>query len=112
MTKKGIQPWGNVSSRIQSWMYNPRYAGMAFILIVAISFIVSEASAVDELTTAVTKAQTLVSGPIAKLGLGGAVIGGGIGAAYAGQVVLGCCIIAVVVIVAIALSIVNGGLSW
>lgn len=108
MTKTGVRPWGDVSSRLANWVYGHRYAGLALFLGFTVSALFSEAFSANELQTQVTNVKTLVKGDVAKVVSTGAVVLGGAGAMYAGQMMVGLAILGTLMLVCVAISIIDG----
>src|SRR5438477_6606426 len=111
MTKTSVGPWGGVSSRFANWVYGHRYTGLAVFVSATVSLMFSEAFAVNELGTQVTNVKNLVTGDVAKLVTTGAVVLGGAGAMYSGQMMLGLAIIGTLMLICVALSIINGNFA-
>jgi type IV secretory pathway VirB2 component (pilin) len=103
------KPWKRIIPRIGKWVYAHWYTGSALFLIVVVSLLFSEVFAEGELETQVTKASDLITGPVAKGVATGAVVLGGAGAMYAGQMMVGLAIIGTLMLVCVGLSIIGGG---
>lgn len=109
MTRTSLLSLEEVSIRLRKWIYEHRYTGLALLLMFTVSLMFSEAFAENELQTNVTKASDLITGPVAKGVCSGAVILGGAGAMYAGQMMVGLAILGTLMLVCVGISIISGG---